>query len=119
VEGRGEKTDVQIPATGAQDTLMSRPLVEVVYTPHDTRASESWKSRINTRNIYVEDHRTMTPTTTKFLLTASNETSRDVESNKNTTRTTPDLPSVEDKGTGADRTLNVIFVASETRRLQE
>jgi hypothetical protein len=92
---------------------MSRQLVEVVYTPHDTRASENWNSRINPRNIYVEDHRTMTPTTTKFLLTARNETSRDVESNKNTTRTTPDLPSVEDKGAGVDRSLNVILVASK------
>jgi hypothetical protein len=92
---------------------MSRQLVEVVYTPHDTRASESWKLRINPRNIYVEDHHTMTPTTTKFLLTASNETSRGVASKKNTTRTTPDLPSVEDKGAGVDRSLNVNFVASE------
>jgi hypothetical protein len=92
---------------------MSWRPVEVVYTPHDTRASESWKLKINPRNIYIEDHRTMTPTITKFLLTASNETAMDVESNKNTTRTAPDLPSVEDKGGGIDRSLNVIFVASE------
>ena len=53
-----------------------------MHTPHDTRPNESLKLRINPRYIYVEDYRTMTPTTTKFLLTASIETSRDVESNK-------------------------------------
>jgi hypothetical protein len=32
---------------------------------------------------------------------------------KNTTRTAPDLPSVEDEGGGVNRALNVILVASE------